>query len=62
MTLVRVAGAAVPVGSAARRPGDPAELVASSARARAELGWVPAQPDLHTIVSDAWTFLRTRTP
>jgi UDP-glucose 4-epimerase len=57
-----VTGAAVPVESAARRPGDPAALVASSARARTELGWVPAKPDLHTIVADAWTFLRTRTP
>ena len=57
-----VTGAAVPVESAARRPGDPAEPVASSARARAELGWVPAKPDLPTIVADAWTFLRTRTP
>jgi UDP-glucose 4-epimerase len=55
-----VTGAAVPVESAPRRPGDPSELVASSARARAELGWVPAKPDLHTIVEDAWTFFRTR--
>jgi UDP-glucose 4-epimerase len=57
-----VTGAAVPVESAARRPGDPAELVASSARARAELGWAPAKPDLHTIVADAWTYQRTHTP
>jgi UDP-glucose 4-epimerase len=55
-----VTGAAVPVQAAPRRPGDPSELVASSARARAELGWVPAKPDLYTIVEDAWTFFRTR--
>jgi UDP-glucose 4-epimerase len=55
-----VTGAAVPVESAPRRPGDPSELVASSAWARAELGWTPAKPDLHTIVEDAWAFFRTR--
>jgi UDP-glucose 4-epimerase len=55
-----VTGAALPVESAPRRPGDPAELVASSAKARAELGWVPAKPDLHTIIGDAWTFFRKR--
>jgi UDP-glucose 4-epimerase len=45
---------------APRRPGDPATLVASSARARAELGWAPAKPALHEIVADAWRFLRLR--
>ena len=57
-----VTGVPVTVGSAPRRPGDPAQLVASSARARGELGWVPLKPDLHTIVADAWTFFRTRQP
>jgi UDP-glucose 4-epimerase len=57
-----VTGAPLPVTAAPRRPGDPAELVASSARAKAELGWVPAKPDLHDIVADAWTFLRARDP
>ncbi|SHN45485.1 UDP-glucose 4-epimerase GalE [Cryptosporangium aurantiacum] len=56
-----VTGHPVPVEMAARRPGDPAELVASSARAASELGWVPARPDLHSIVGDAWTFYRSRT-
>jgi len=55
-----VTGAPVPVQTAPRRPGDPAQLVASSARARTELGWVPAKPDLHDIVADAWAFARTR--
>jgi UDP-glucose 4-epimerase len=55
-----VTAAPVPVQAAPRRPGDPAQLVASSARARTELGWVPAKPDLHDIVADAWTFARTR--
>jgi len=55
-----VTGQSVPVEMAARRPGDPAELVASSARAASELGWVPQRPDLSTIVADAWTFYQSR--
>jgi UDP-glucose 4-epimerase len=55
-----VTGHPVPVETAPRRPGDPAELVASSARARAELGWVPARSTLPDMVGDAWTFLRQR--
>lgn len=54
-----VTGHPLPVEMAPRRPGDPAELVASSAKARAELGWTPAKPDLRDIVADAWTFFRS---
>jgi UDP-glucose 4-epimerase len=53
-----VTGHPVPVEIAPRREGDPVELVASSKKARAELGWVPAKPTLHDMVSDAWTFYR----
>lgn len=53
-----VTGHPVPVEVAPRREGDPAELVASSALARAELGWVPAKPTLHDMVGDAWAFYR----
>ena len=42
-TVRAVTGHPVPVEIAPRRPGDPAVLVASSAKARAELGWVPAR-------------------
>jgi UDP-glucose 4-epimerase len=55
-----VTGAPVSVQAAPRRPGDPAQLVASSTRARTQLGWVPAKPDLPDIVADAWTFARAR--
>src|SRR5574341_177941 len=37
-----------------RRPGDPAELVASSEKARAELGWTPEHTDLEEIIASAW--------
>jgi UDP-glucose 4-epimerase len=39
------------------RAGDPAVLIASSAKIQAELGWKPER-DLRDMVSDAWTFLR----
>jgi len=55
-----VTGHPVPVRVAPRRDGDPAELVASSDRARADLGWVPAKPTLEAMVADSWDFLRAR--
>jgi UDP-glucose 4-epimerase len=57
-TVRAVTGHPIPVEMAPRRTGDPAVLVASSAKARAELGWVPARPALADIVADAWTFAR----
>lgn len=50
----RAAGAQVPFQVGPRRPGDPARLVASSARARQELGWSPRLADLDAIVETAW--------
>jgi UDP-glucose 4-epimerase len=41
-----------------RRAGDPAVLVASSARARRELSWKPGTPALEEMVDDAWRFLQ----
>ena len=41
-----------------RRTGDPAVLVASSERARRELGWTPSKPRLDEMVADAWQFLQ----
>jgi len=37
-----------------RRAGDPAVLVASSARARQELGWNPTRDKLEDIIGSAW--------
>jgi UDP-glucose 4-epimerase len=54
-----VTGLPIPVEDAPRRAGDPAVLIASSARAMAELGWQPKHTALETIVSDAWEFTRT---
>jgi UDP-glucose 4-epimerase len=52
----RVTGRDVRVIPDARRPGDPAELVASPERIHSELGWNPAISDLETIVRSAWAW------
>lgn len=53
-----VTGAELPIEIAPRRDGDPATLVASSAKARDELGWVPQKNTLQAMIGDAWTFYR----
>ncbi len=50
-----VTGHPVPVVVGARRAGDPAQLVASSDRIRADLGWTPEHAELSTMVADAWS-------
>ncbi|HET6499702.1 MAG TPA: UDP-glucose 4-epimerase GalE [Amycolatopsis sp.] len=59
-TCRQVTGHAIPDVVAPRRAGDPAVLVASSDRAREELGWKPERADLHGIVADAWGFTQDR--
>jgi UDP-glucose 4-epimerase len=49
----RVSGVDFPVTTTARRPGDPATLVARTERIREVLGWRPAYEDLDRIVADA---------
>ncbi len=41
-----------------RRPGDPAVLVASSARIKRELGFAPAYQDLSRIIESAWEWMQ----
>lgn len=53
-TAHAVTGRAIPVQYGARRPGDPARLVADARRARAELGWAPRHAELATIIAHAW--------
>ena len=52
-TVKRVSGQDFQVDMGPRRPGDPAQIVASSERARALIGWKPAYDDLTTIVTHA---------
>jgi len=49
-----VCGRDIPVQIGPRRAGDPAVLVASSARIMKELGWKPLEQDLRGIVGSAW--------
>jgi UDP-glucose 4-epimerase len=57
-TAHRVTGLSIPVVEAARRPGDPAVLVASSKKIRDELGWTPQHPDLESIIASAWQWMQ----
>jgi len=50
----RVSGRDFRVEQAPRRPGDPPELVGSSQKIRAELGWQPRYVELDEIVRTAW--------
>lgn len=52
----RVTGATARCEVVARRPGDPAVLLASGARARSELGWSPRFEEIDEIVRTAWTW------
>jgi UDP-glucose 4-epimerase len=58
-TCAEVTGRDVEVVIGPRREGDPAMLVASNARASAELGWEPVCGELRTMVEDAWRWHST---
>ena len=57
----RVTGRAIPARPVKRRTGDPPVLVASSRRARRELGWQPKDSTLEQMLTDAWAW-RERHP
>ena len=48
----------IEVVEAPRRAGDPAVLVASSEKIRADLGWKPEKPELEAMISDAWGWMQ----
>lgn len=50
----RVTGAEIAFERASRRAGDPPVLVASNAKARTHLGWIPAITNIDDIVRSAW--------
>jgi UDP-glucose 4-epimerase len=52
----RVTGRAIPARPIKRRLGDPPVLVASSRRARRELGWQPKHSTLEQMLADAWAW------
>jgi UDP-glucose 4-epimerase len=54
-----VTGVEIEVETGPRRAGDPAVLVASSAKIQSELGW-RAERDLRAMAADAWSFTQAR--
>ncbi len=53
-TARKVTGHPIPAVVAPRRGGDPAKLIASSAKAKEVLGWRPGHSDLEEIIETAW--------
>jgi UDP-glucose 4-epimerase len=54
----QVTGATIPTVDAARRPGDPALLVADASLAASLLGWQPRYTEIGEIVETAWNWHR----
>lgn len=51
-----VTGHEIPAEICPRRAGDPAQLVASSEKAKTVLGWEPQYADLEAIIASAWNW------
>jgi len=56
----QITGRPIHAVDAPRRAGDPAVLVASSARIGTELGWTPHKPDVEEMIHDAWRWLQSQ--
>ncbi len=56
----RVTGREIPARVVERRPGDPAQLVASSTLAKKTLGWTARYSDLETLIGTSWSVYRDR--
>jgi UDP-glucose-4-epimerase GalE len=57
-TARQVTGRPIAVRQSPRRPGDPAALLADSARARQSLGWRPAHQSLAEQIETAWNWVQ----
>ena len=55
-TARTVTGHPIPAKVTPRRVGDPAQLIASSEKARSVLGWNPQHADLEEIIASAWNW------
>ena len=54
----RITGAPIATEICERRPGDPAKLVASSAKAKKLLGWEAKHSDVDTLIATTWNAYR----
>ena len=52
----KATGRSIKVEIGARRAGDPAQLIASSEKARTVLGWNPQFTDVEQVIGTAWTW------
>jgi UDP-glucose 4-epimerase len=52
----KITGKDITAVTGARRPGDPATLIADSTRIQKELGWAPEFGELHQIIETAWNW------
>lgn len=57
-----ITGHPIPALTSGRRAGDPAILVADSARIRAELGWQPRYENIEDIIRSAWAWHQKEAP
>ncbi|HEY0078362.1 MAG TPA: UDP-glucose 4-epimerase GalE [Pyrinomonadaceae bacterium] len=57
-TAREVTGRDITARVGARRPGDPAALVATSEKIKRELGWQPQFQDLRVIIESAWNWMQ----
>lgn len=55
-TARKVTGHPIPAKITPRRAGDPAQLIASSKKAKTILGWHPEHADLEEIIATAWNW------
>jgi UDP-glucose 4-epimerase len=55
----KVCGRKIRTELSPRRPGDPAVLLASSSRAKSELGWRPQFSDISVILKSAWQWMQS---
>ena len=55
-TARKVTGHPIPAKITPRRAGDPAQLIASSEKAKTVLGWHPEHADLEEIIATAWNW------
>ena len=58
-TARKVTGDEIKAVVSPRRAGDPAQLIASSDKARTVLGWKPEHDDLEEIIASAWKWHST---
>jgi UDP-glucose 4-epimerase len=58
----QITGKDIPAQYVARRPGDPAKLVASSKKAHKELGWTARFSTLETIIDSTWKVYLANAP